>query len=178
MRKHLRWTAAVVASSLFFVTGTAAAHATSDGPEQHPAVTAQTAAEEAITPVYDRFGAVIGYTVDQETRASLDGLAAELETESGSTADDISADAGVMALDWWRVAKCTGSIAAFIALTVFPTARAAKLAVRLGRLAKKYGVKKLAKILTRVTKGKEADAIFKEIAKEALGIGALEVCFK
>lgn len=61
---------------------------------------------------------------------------------------------------------------------MFPTARAAKVAVRVGQLIGKYGLKKTAQILTRTYRGNDINAqqIFTNFAKEAAGVGALGVC--
>ena len=60
-----------------------------------------------------------------------------------------------------------------------PTARAARLALRLGGLVRNYGAKTVAQILTRTYRGKiDANKIALEIAKEATGVAALEICFK
>ncbi len=130
-----------------------------------------------VIEVVDASGQVVGYTVDAATRAALDAVSRQIALSG----DRSVALGGAAELDAsvWDVAKCVAAISAFIAFTVFPTARAAKLAVRLAQLVNKYGVKKMAQILTRTYKGSDvnAQAIWKEIALAATGIGTLSVCF-
>lgn len=63
-------------------------------------------------------------------------------------------------------------------MTVFPSARIAQLGVRIGKMVKKYGVKKVAQVLTRTYKGSDTNlqkqAI--ELAKQASGVAALSAC--
>ncbi len=126
-----------------------------------------------VVEVRDSSGTVIGYSVDPEVQANLSSLALQLGHQNGLSGNAAETD------DFFQVAQCVGAVSAFIALTVFPTARAAKVAVSLGKLVSKYGVQKTAQILTRTYKGNDIDAqqIFLDFAKEAAGIGALSVCF-
>lgn len=122
-------------------------------------------------------GVVVGYALDDEMQASLSALGAEM-LEIQGLGGPAAVDGSMSAMGFFDVAKCVGAIAAFVALTVFPSARAAKLAVRIGGLVNKHGINKTAQILTRTYKGSDIDAekIFLEIAKEATGVGALGLC--
>ena len=179
MRKSLRSIAVITTVSVTMAFGVSAANAsdvtTTTGVEQ---LSAEQAPGGEITEVRDGSGNVVGYQVDEATRAALSALDQELQSRQDARSAATLQGAQV-AVDGWRILKCTASISGFLALTVFPSARAAKLAVRIGGLVRKHGVKKVAQILTRTYRGSDvnAEAIFKEIAKEAAGVAALEVCF-
>lgn len=136
----------------------------------------KTASEPAVHEVVED-GVVVGYALDAETQASLNALRAEMLDIQGPAVPGV-ADGSMSAMGFFDVAKCVGALAGFVALTVFPTARAAKLAVRIGKMINKHGINKTAQILTRTYKGSDVNSeqIFKEIAKEAAGIGALSLC--
>jgi hypothetical protein len=134
-----------------------------------------------IMAVKDASGNIVGYAVNEPYRSDLDAIAAQLQAEgqalSGAQIQAEGralAEGGVDTL--FKVAACVGGVSLFIGLTVFPSVKAAKLAVRLGKMVKQYGVKRLAKILLRLEKGKEQDRIFIEFGKQALGIGVLAPC--
>lgn len=133
-------------------------------------------AEAQVSEVLGADGAVIGYAVDAETRALLDAVAREASVFADSAT--VSGGEGAQTQSVFKVAKCVAGVAAFIALTVFPTARVARLAVRVGQLVHKHGIKTVAQILTRTYKGKlDGQKIFLEIAKEATGVAGLSVCW-
>lgn len=128
-----------------------------------------------IYEVLDRSGKVVGYTFDDNalSELSIAGKAlGEEETLDGSL--EVEAQAGG-ATD---VAACAAGVSAFVVMTVFPAARVAKLAWRLGKLTKKYGPKLVARIFkgARGVAGRTAEKEIIQLGKELTGIAALKAC--
>lgn len=123
--------------------------------------------EEGILQLRDSQGNVLGYSVTPDVQVQLDALRVALAKSS----DGEARAEGVVG--------CIAGITVFIATTVFPTARAVRLAVKLGQLVAKYGAKKMAQILTRTIKLTSAEKkIRDDIISEIVGIAALAPCLE
>lgn len=162
----------VIIASLTMTLGTMQASA-----DTLPPVTGLTSVlETEPEPVRDTSGAIVGYRVSPEVTEALARLQVELQQPAPPTSS--KGEASSTQVEPIQVVQCTAAVAAFIGLTVFPTARAAKVAVRLAGYVQKYGAKKVVAIMTRTYKGANKDKLFIEFAKELAGVGALEVCWK
>lgn len=126
-----------------------------------------------IFEVLDAKGAVVGYTLDADKRGELNAAAAEFETQSKELEGQ-----QFQAASATNVALCVAAVGWFVAQTVFPTVRIANLAVRLGGLVAKYGVKTVARIFAgaRGIAGRTAEQEIKDFALAASGIGGLAAC--
>lgn len=114
-------------------------------------------------------GAVSGYTLNPETSEALRSLKSKLPADS---------PAGGVSTQSVDPGACALGIGSFIVLTVFPSARVASVAVRLGKLVGKYGVTKVARILTgsyKVSKRTWKDD-FAGLVGAMTGISSLAPC--
>ena len=146
-------------------------------PEVTPTSPEQAPATGGVTEVRDGSGNVVGYQVDESTRAALNALDQQLRSQDAGPV--LTAQGALLAVDWWQFARCTASSSSFLEQQVFPTAHAAELAVRLGDLVRTHGVEKAAQIIhqTYPSSDGEAEAIRQELTKQAAGVRPIEVCF-
>lgn len=125
-----------------------------------------TEGDAEIREVHDGAGNVVGYTFDDASRAlheatTVGSLIAEQPGQYTTTAN------------FWT---CSAAISWFIASTVFPSVRVAKLAWRLGGLVRKYGLRTTVRVLTGAHKlsSRTAQQEFKELALALTGVGGLQ----
>ncbi|MFC0673649.1 hypothetical protein [Brachybacterium hainanense] len=128
-----------------------------------------------IYEVLDGEGNVVGYTFDEEKLRELSTAGAALDKEMSSGGDGAPQ---VQAASVSEVALCAAAIAGFVAMTVFPAARVARLAWRLGKLTAKYGPKLVARIFmgARGIAGRTVEKELIDLAKELTGVAALQAC--
>ncbi|GAA1719474.1 hypothetical protein GCM10009793_15820 [Brachybacterium phenoliresistens] len=125
--------------------------------------------------VLDQKGEVVGYTLDDDKLRELSAAGAALDKQTSSGADGaLQAQAASVS----EVALCAAAISGFVVMTVFPAARVAKLAWRLGKLTAKYGPKLVARIFkgARGIAGRTVEKEIIEIGKELTGVAALQAC--
>ncbi|GAA1730562.1 hypothetical protein [Brachybacterium phenoliresistens] len=129
-----------------------------------------------IYEVLDSEGTVVGYTLADEKLREMSVASSALAKEDsldGSLQVQAQAAGGITS-----IAACAAAIAGFVALTVFPAARMAKLAWRLGKLTAKYGPKLVARIFggARGIAGRTVERELIDLAKELSGVAALAAC--
>ncbi|MCP3427080.1 hypothetical protein NBM05_13930 [Rothia sp. AR01] len=129
-----------------------------------------------IYEVVDGGGQVAGVTLPVDELKKLDEYAQHLRREFDAPPPRtgvVGAQANVT-----RVAACAAGIAWFIAQTVFPAARIANLAFRLGRLVSRYGARTVARIFmgARGIAGRSAEREIIDLAKSLSGVAALGAC--
>lgn len=122
-------------------------------------------------------GKFMGYALSAANMAAVRQSAREVEAQSRALA---SKDTHVQALDLGVLdaAKCAAAITWFAAQTVFPSVKMARVAAKLAGMVKKYGVKKVASVLTRWRKSKDRniESDLKDLALALTGVGALSAC--
>lgn len=103
------------------------------------------------------------------------------ESTQDIPAETYAAKATTKGPRWWQVAKCAIGVVAFIAITVFLTAKAATLAFRIVQLVRKHGVRAVARIFTgKTVDGMNGDTVreIREIvAKEKTAYRTMRSCF-
>lgn len=119
-----------------------------------------------IREVRDGSGNLVGYTFDEASRA----------LHEGTTGDRLSAEQPgqhTTAANFWT---CSAAVAWFIAQTVFPSVKIAKLAWRLGKLVRTYGPSTTVRVLTGARKlsNRTAQQEFRELALALTGVGGLQ----
>lgn len=129
-----------------------------------------------IYEVLDREGNVVGYTLDDDKLRQMSTASmalAQEDTLDGSLQIRVVTPSGVTS-----VAACAAAIAGFVALTVFPAARVAKLAWRVGKLTVKYGPTLVARIFrgARGIAGRTVEKELIDLAKSLTGVAALAAC--
>lgn len=126
-----------------------------------------------IFEVLDADGNRVGFTLESGRLDELNATAASLEAEVNK-----AGEAQVEAAGATNVAACVAAIGWFAAQTVFPTVRIANLAIRLGGLVGKYGVRTVARIFmgARNIAGRTAEQEIKDFALAASGVGGLMAC--
>ncbi|MFB9775075.1 hypothetical protein [Brevibacterium otitidis] len=125
-----------------------------------------------IYEVVDERGEVVGFTFDDERLEVLQRASREIEREPEMEGAITVRGRGT------SVAACAAAIAGFVALTVFPAARVAKLAWRLGKLVAKYGPRLVARVFkgARGIAGRTVEKELIDLAKSLSGVAALKAC--
>lgn len=117
-------------------------------------------------------GGIVGYTFDERRLKELRAAGAAIHSEP-EVNGAITVQVGVTS-----VAACATAIAGFVAMTVFPAVRVAKLAWRLGKLVLKYGPKLVARIFkgARGIAGRTVENDIIDLGKALTGVTALASC--
>lgn len=132
-------------------------------------------AYEAGAPIYeviDNSGNIVGYTLSAHDLKLTQRSLGELDRKIKNL--DFSKEVAPQ-----NVVACAAGIGAFVVQTVFPAARVARLAWRLGGLVRRYGATTVARIFkgARGIAGRTAEQEIVDIIGALTGIDLLRSCF-
>lgn len=130
-----------------------------------------------IYEVLDSQGAAQGVALSAGDAKTVQASLKELDNELNTNTDRPWARQRYGAAPQ-SVTLCAAAIAWFVAQTVFPAAKFAKLAWRLGKLVQKYGARTVARIWrgARNITDRTAQQEIIDLAKALSGVGGLSAC--